>query len=101
MGMKHPLRLTALFLSALPALADDDMASERMKGHSYGCIYGLGNAFCGLALEKWIENECVHDLLLGALGALWGNPEHELYAADRRKVYQAITKDVVCKEVYQ
>ena len=104
MEMKHPLLPTALLLSALPAMADDDMASERMKGYNYGYIYGLGNALCALVLENRIDNEYAHDLLLGAVGALSDNPEHELYtayAADRREAYQAITEDVVCKEVYQ
>ena len=53
--MKLPILLGALLLSAAPALAVNDMASERLKGYNYGYIYGLGNALCGLAIDKLIK----------------------------------------------
>ena len=53
--MKLPILLGALLVSATPAFAVNDMASERLKGYNYGYIYGLGNALFGLAIDKLIK----------------------------------------------
>ena len=96
-----PLPLfSALLLSVSPSIADG-MASEWMKGYNYGYIYGLGNALCGLAIDKRIEEEYAQDLLSETLKALSSNLEDRPYVPDMRKAYRAIAEDVVCKEVYQ
>jgi hypothetical protein len=99
--MKLPILLSALLLSATPALAVYDMASERLKGYNYGYIYGLGNALCGLAIDKLIKNEYAKDLLSGTVKALSENPDHKPYISEIRNAYENITGDIVCKEVYQ
>ena len=99
--MKLPILLSALLLSATPALAVNDMASERLKGYNYGYIYGLGNALCGLAIDKLIKNEYAKDLLSGTVKALSENPDHKPYISEIRNAYENITGDIVCKEVYQ
>lgn len=99
--MKLPILLSALLLSATPALAVNDMASERLNGYNYGYIYGLGNALCGLAIDKLIKNEYAKDLLSGTVKALSENPDHKPYISEIRNAYENITEDIVCKEVYQ
>ena len=99
--MKLPILLGALLLSAAPALAVNDMASERLKGYNYGYIYGLGNALCGLAIDKLIKNEYAKDLLSGTVKALSENPDHKPYISEIRNAYESIIEDIACKEVYQ
>ena len=99
--MKLPILLGALLVSATPAFAVNDMASERLKGYNYGYIYGLGNALCGLAIDKLIKNEYAKDLLSGTVKALSENPDNKPYISDIRNAYQDITEDIVCKVVYQ
>ena len=98
--MKTLLLFLALLLSVSPAIADG-MASERMKGYNYGYIYGLGNALCGLAIDKRIEKEYAQDLLAETVKALSSHLENKPYVPDIRKAYRAITEEVVCKGVYQ
>lgn len=53
--MKLPILLGALLLSGSPALVDNDMPSERLKGTNYGYIYGVGNILCGMAIDELIK----------------------------------------------
>ena len=99
--MKLPILLIALLLSASPALANDNLASEWLKGYNYAYIYGVGNTLCGLAIDKLIKNEYANELLSGTVKALSENPDNKPYISDIRKAYQNITEDIVCKEVYQ
>ena len=99
--MKLPILLGALLLSATPALAANDMASERLKGDNYGYIYRVGNALCGLAIDKLTKKEYAKDLLSRTVKALSENPEDKPYTSNIRHEYQNTTEDVVCKEAYQ
>ena len=99
--MKLQILLGALLLSGSPALSASDMASERLKGYYHGYIYGVGNALCGLAIDKLIKNEYANELLSGTVKALSENPDNKPYISDIRNAYQDITEDIVCKEVYQ
>ena len=93
--------LSALLLSATPALAVNDMASDRLKGYNYGYIYGLGNTLCGLVIDKLVKKKYAKDLLSGTVKALSENPDNKSYISDIRNAYQDITEDIVCKVVYQ
>ena len=55
--MKSLSVISALLLSASPAVAVHDMNSERLKGYHYGYVYGLGNALCGIAIDKIVKKE--------------------------------------------
>ena len=99
--MKLPILLTALLLSASPALATDNLASEWLKGYNYAYIYGVGNTLCGLAIDKLIKNEYANELLSGTVKVLSENPDNKSYVSDIRNAYQDITEDIVCKVVYQ
>ena len=99
--MKLPILFGALLFSAIPALSASDMASERLKGYYHGYIYGVGNALCGLAIDKLIKKEYANELLSGTVMALSENPEGKFYISQIRHAYQNITEDIVCKEVYQ
>ena len=99
--MKSLSVISALLLSASPAFAVHDMNSERLKGYHYGYVYGLGNALCGMAIDKIVKKEYSKDVLSGAVEALSRNPESKPFASDIRQAYLDITEDVACKEVYQ
>ena len=101
MSMKYLTFFSALLISALPALASNNMASERLKGYNYGYIYGIGNILCGLVIDKLIKKEYAKDVLIRTVKALSVNPHHKPYISDIRNAYQNITEDAVCKEVYQ
>ena len=98
---KLSVLLGALLLSASPAIATDNLASERLKGYNYGYIYGVGNTLCGLAIDKLIKNEYANELLSGTVKTLSENPDKKPYVSDIRNAYQDITEDIVCKVVYQ
>ena len=99
--MKLPFLLTSMLLSASPALATDNLATEGLKGYHYGYIYGVGNTLCGLAIDKLIKNEYANELLSGTVKSLSENPDIKPYISDIRNAYQDITEDIVCKVVYQ
>ena len=99
--MKSLLVFSALLLSASPALATDNLATEGLKGYHYGYIYGVGNTLCGLAIDKLIKNEYANELLSGTVKSLSENPDIKPYISDIRNAYQDITEDIVCKVVYQ
>ena len=99
--MKSLLVFSALLLSASPAVATDNLATEGLKGYHYGYIYGVGNTLCGLAIDKLIKNEYANELLSGTVKSLSENPDIKPYISDIRNAYQDITEDIVCKVVYQ
>ena len=77
------------------------MASDRLKGYNYGYIYGLGNAFCGVAIDKLIKNEYAKDLLFEIFKSLSGNSEDKPYISDIFNANLDISEVVDCKEVCQ
>ena len=77
------------------------MASDRLKGYNYGYIFGLGNALCGVAIDKLIKNECAKDLLFEILKSLSGNSEDKPYVSDISNANLDISEVVDCKEVCQ